>query len=383
MENNYNKKKRKLAWLRALQRVLVVVALAPVTAMLILGVIEIASDYFPSLTQLLNLTKAVASHFEVVFLVNIGLGILLLYVYSKAHQMNEELIRLELDGSTAETSTQALPQQPAAPAGYPGYLPPYYPTAQDIEDYKFREKVEPLRKRSLAFGIISLVSLAISIAGPAFPPLFVFFALSIVFLIFGAAGEKKYRVQVSEYLIRGILEKGFTDLDYDPSKGSDFSGRYKGRKVTFSEYVVQDKGRFIRLFCDFGKPVPVRLELRERSGVDSVNDIRTKSDIETENIAFNKKFQIITREPHNAFYILTPHFMERILSMDKTAHGKTSLVFEGSSVCITIQSDMTMLRINTVSDELKNINRLRERYRQDLFYLTSIVDVLLENEYLA
>jgi len=193
--------------------------------------------------------------------------------------------------------------------------------------------------------------------------------------------------------------------NWDMATGSDLvSAKYKGHAINFSDielseeveredsdgntstsYETKFKGQWMIL--ELGREVPAKLRLREnvgRSGKISKKilgeRIENKSDIKTENEAFNKRFQILTEDPHSAFYILTPHFIEFIMSADDAANTRTYLCFFENRVHIACDTgkDSFELQKNDGAD----LDRIRARMRRELSFITSIADELLKNEYL-
>ena len=167
--------------------------------------------------------------------------------------------------------------------------------------------------------------------------------------------------------------------------GEDYiSGRYKGRKIELSDvhlkYVhTSKKGHRTTetvfkghwLVCELAKELPAFIRICESGG---------KSNVETENIAFNKKYNIFTDYPYYVFYVLTPHFMEYIVSADEAACARTYFYFKGNEVHIAVDS-----RRNSFQDsgaDRNNIEMARERIRTEMDYITGILDELLQNEYL-
>ncbi|MCL2486841.1 MAG: DUF3137 domain-containing protein, partial [Oscillospiraceae bacterium] len=305
-------------------------------------------------------------------------------------------------------------------------------------DDEIRAKAAPLRRGAVALfagGIVFVVATVVlflmffvsagsEIANMSYTPglaenvpFFIFFILlvpGVILLVLGGVCQSKMRNIICESLVLEALLEGFTDVSYDPKasidkaliksvklvdnwqqfKGKDhFLGLYKGRKVEFSDLtlshevssgesshtVIDFKGPW--MICDFGKHIPTRLKIRERKGGNAVSG--KKSSVETENIAFNKQFQILTDDPHSAFYILTPHFMERIVRMDTAAHGQTLLCFEGSRVHIAINSGRELFKVTGRKKELEDFSGLRASFRQELFYITGIIDILCENDNLV
>lgn len=106
---------------------------------------------------------------------------------------------------------------------------------------------------------------------------------------------------------------------------------------------------------------------------------KTESSVETENIGFNEQFQILADDAHTAFYILTPHFMEQILSADQRARGRTYMSFVGDRVHIAVDTGRNTFEVRR---DAGNLPVLRERIKSEIKYITELMDELLQNDYL-
>ncbi len=60
--------------------------------------------------------------------------------------------------------------------------------------------------------------------------------------------------------------------------------------------------------------------------------------IKTESVKFNSELSIFSDNEHDAFYILTPHFMERLLILDRKYQDKISFSFLNSQLYIAINT---------------------------------------------
>lgn len=89
---------------------------------------------------------------------------------------------------------------------------------------------------------------------------------------------------------------------------------------------------------DFKKPFSTNLIVRERGEklLDKWAD--GKSNIEMENVAFNKKFIVLTEDEHNAFYLLTPQMMEHIIETEKRFMGRIYFCFMDGKIHIAIDN---------------------------------------------
>lgn len=204
--------------------------------------------------------------------------------------------------------------------------------------------------------------------------------------------------EVHEYLPdKGIDERIIYAADlvesWDRYSGSDLlRGKYRGLNILYSDihlereeidtdsegsttthYVTVFRGQW--MICDFHKQLPATLHLKAKGRSQL---FKPKSDIETENAAFNKRYQIKTRDGHTAFYVLTPHFMEYIMQAGEIANAPTSFCFSGSQVHIAIDSRHDSLELKRV--KLDSVDKIRNKFRNELKYVTNILDLLLLNE---
>ncbi|NLT15688.1 MAG: DUF3137 domain-containing protein [Clostridiales bacterium] len=239
-----------------------------------------------------------------------------------------------------------------------------------------------------------------------------FFAAVVLF--FMLVGKKnKIKAFVSENITRGLLGEVFEVEEYnhgahisadlirgagltgqwDKCTGSDLvRGKYKGRTILFSDvkleraerrknsdgdtetdWVTVFQGPWI--FVEHDRRLAATLRLREKPPLFSA---KMTSDIETENAAFNSRFQILTSDWHTAFLILTPHFMEFIASADARAGGLTNMCFNGNLICIAVQNNRDSFEAS--GKQLKDINLLRADQRREITYLTDILDELMRND---
>jgi hypothetical protein len=199
---------------------------------------------------------------------------------------------------------------------------------------------------------------------------------------------------ISAELVRSA---GLID-DWNKIEGSDLiEGAYKGTNILYSDlhlereeterdedgkvkkrYVTVFKGQW--LVCDFGKELAASLRLIERRGGTKWNRVHdvSKSSVETENAAFNKKFRIITGDGHTAFYLLTPHFMERLVAADEAADSSTLFCFKGGKAHIALYSGRDSFELKGV--KLDSVDNARQKFRSDLKYMTGVMDILLAHD---
>ena len=229
-----------------------------------------------------------------------------------------------------------------------------------------------------------------------------------------SAKRKKEKKEAAKGLIQSVLVESIKITSYSPTahipvsainntslmpywneiEGGDLvQGIYKGVNMAFSDIHLKEvhshrdsdgdshttrktvfKGQW--MVFELPKTIDKPLRVREKTGFGL---IKHKSDIKTENESFNKKYQILTEDPHTAFYILTPHFMEYIQSADFVAKGTSYLYFGGKYIHVAISNDRDLLELD---GKFENIEDVREKIREEMKYLTDIIDELLQNKYL-
>ncbi|MCM1171179.1 MAG: DUF3137 domain-containing protein [Clostridium sp.] len=106
-------------------------------------------------------------------------------------------------------------------------------------------------------------------------------------------------------------------------------------------------------------------------------------DIKTENQKFNDKFNIYAEDGHDAFYVLTPHFMEYLLNLHKTVPGKTttSYLLSGDMAIIFNGNIMTILRDKVRMFEVSlgkefDYFKLKQDIISDMDKVLGVVDIL-------
>jgi hypothetical protein len=222
--------------------------------------------------------------------------------------------------------------------------------------------------------------------------------------------RQRLKLTISDNVVRGVLTDKFEVRQYAPSchlsqiklkesglipswnviRGSDLVvGTYKGVSFSFSDIeLIRESGSGKNrsrttvfkgqwLIFDTVREVPLGVMLRERDR----DNRKAKSDIETENIEFNRRFVITCHDPHTAFFILTPHFMEYIIKADNRAQARTFINISGRSVHVALHNGRDLFepdgkKIFTVN----SIATLRMQMRWDVNYIAGIIDEFLLNE---
>ena len=101
-----------------------------------------------------------------------------------------------------------------------------------------------------------------------------------------------------------------------------------------------------------------------------------KGQVETENEAFNEKFGVTCENEHDAFYILTPHLMDHIMTLDERAGGNTYMRFlKEGKVHVAVNSGRDHFELERLN--VSDVGALRRRFRGEVEYVTALVDELL------
>lgn len=216
---------------------------------------------------------------------------------------------------------------------------------------------------------------------------------------------------LSEHVVNGVLREVFDDVDYNPFGkvesvgsagmlfpfsvekvlGSDhIKASYKGLKIELSDielYHVEDcydsendrweereqkvfQGQW--LVCDFGKKLSGAVHLTENKK--RLRKQHKNDKVEMENPVFNNRFLVTAEDAQEAYYVLTPHMMEYILAMADKSGGEVYMAFlrEGK-LHIAVQTGRDFFELGKSE---ANIDKLRQKFLNELHWFTDIIDEL-------
>lgn len=166
----------------------------------------------------------------------------------------------------------------------------------------------------------------------------------------------------SEDLIKGSIEGvGFETCDL---KLEERHVRHT-KNGTQVYYVTFFLGRFFEF--EFPKEFKSQVIVTEGSLFTFFSKLKK---IELESVDFNKKFKTYTTNEHDAFYILTPHLMESILTLERTNPGTVSLSFVGKKLNIAINNNRNTFELSLFKKVDESTVRQLER---DLLVIKEIV----------
>lgn len=292
------------------------------------------------------------------------------------------------------------------------------------------EKYKKQAKRTILIGFIigfslTLLLLAVVIITKLLQLLifevFIIIIVLLVTLILYSIPYSKYKVVYKDYYVKKALESIFTDLVYKPDQGFDesvirntemmdmgddyesndyFSGKYKNINVEQADVEITEerertnsdgeeeeyevtlfKGKW--MIFDFNKPFKANMQVKSKLFDNSkiVNwgkELKFKR-VKLEDEEFNKYFIVYAQDEEEAFYILTPHFMDKIKKVSNNISGSLLLCFIDNKLHIGLDNNNDSFEpslLSNQSDEQINNNILL-----DIKIITDFVDQLnLDND---
>jgi len=218
--------------------------------------------------------------------------------------------------------------------------------------------------------------------------------------------SKNFKVEVLNGLIATFVDNGKFDPNYGLSQGQVYASEFLKRADRFHsedflsgsmdgvEFISSDvkleerhvrqtkNGQEVyyetyflgRLFkFEFNKAFDGYLQVLEGNRP-TVNRKYTK--VKLESIQFNKKFKTYATNDNTAFYVLTPHLMEALLSFEENNKGKIYFSFIGSKLYLGINNfkDTFELKMFKVLDESSF-----EEFKRELYVIKEVVTELKLN----
>lgn len=99
------------------------------------------------------------------------------------------------------------------------------------------------------------------------------------------------------------------------------------------------------------------LQIFEKEFLSNISGWKAEHEIHTENEAFNKRFNIYASDEHNAYYILTPQRIEKIMEFSYAIKEQISLVFYNNKLFVAVKRPSMFDAVvdETVSKQTENI----------------------------
>ena len=172
---------------------------------------------------------------------------------------------------------------------------------------------------------------------------------------------------------------------FEDIEGNDYiSGKYKGLNfemsdihLTRTETTTDSDGHTstttvtvfngLWFICDFAK------EIRSRITVSPKVLLSFSKGIQTESEVFNKTFYVKAGNDHDAFYVLTPHLMEKMVMTRNHVNCEMYYAFEKDGKVQILVNRGNSLEVNALSS---SVEKLEEKFEKQLTEVTSLVDEL-------
>lgn len=123
-----------------------------------------------------------------------------------------------------------------------------------------------------------------------------------------------------------------------------------------------------------GSPVALRMEKTE-SNHTSYQAVYMESE------GFNERFLVGAPNPHEAFYLLTPQMMERLLHLSSAIDGRLMFFFMDNRLYVAVQSDDNAYEPPKNSFKRLNLYEAVGRVQEEITPITQLIDALrLDND---
>lgn len=275
-----------------------------------------------------------------------------------------------------------------------------------------------LTTATIAYFKIKNIRIELMLATTPFAMLIYLF--TVIYIKSKANGKNIYRFnkEFKNVFVLKSLNNIFTDITYYPEKGfsknsiksigmldtgdsynsNDYiSGKYKNIAFEQSDIHIEEKhieedaegkkeevwetiflGRL--MIFDFNKPFKANIQVASyRFEAESLPWSKKFSKVEMEDVEFNNTFNVYAESEHEAFYVLTPHFMEKLKEITKKLNCGIMFCFVDNKLHIAVDNEEDSFEYNVFEpiDEIK----IETEITNDIKLITDFIDELnLDNE---
>ena len=229
---------------------------------------------------------------------------------------------------------------------------------------------------------------------------------------------KKFNKEYKNIYVLNFLKQNFENIIYKPEEGiskkeikkyntlnlgdkftsNDYiCGTYKNVKFEQSDIHIQEKdeeedkdgnkiitwettfeGRY--MIFDFNKNFKSNVQVISNDFIKrSLPHIKNNKKVKLEDIEFNKMFKIYSEIEHDAFYILTPHFMEKIKKLYKELDAPIKLTFMENKLHVAVNNGDDSFEYNVLNPI--NEEEIEQDIIKDIKLITDFVNELnLDND---
>lgn len=255
-----------------------------------------------------------------------------------------------------------------------------------------KETLELLNQKRKKVFTVNAICIAIMILGVLLffvMPMVTFVIIIITSLAMGAlSGVNEYKLMYKTLLVEDIYKQHFEDVSFNFESGYDkeyvantqlisvgnryssddyISGIYQGVRFTRSDVHMQNVQRSGKttttvtyfegpwMVFDCPKSFTSSTKVAEKEFLNGGHPgwFSGFEEIKTESIKFNELFGVYTTNEHDAFYLLTPHFMEKLIELERKFEGKLTVGFINSQIHVLIYNNENALEpsiMNPISE---------------------------------
>ena len=162
-------------------------------------------------------------------------------------------------------------------------------------------------------------------------------------------GDKRY--YDSEDLLMGEYENiRFQISDVCTRKMVRMSKKNRVEEIFSGQMICLDQ-------FDDKKKSNGHVQIFEKKFMSNMIGWKAENEIHTENEVFNSRFSVFAHDEHNAYYILTPQRMEKIMHFADVMNGQVSFVFRDEKLFVAVRRDSMFdaSMDEPVSKQTKNI----------------------------
>ena len=239
--------------------------------------------------------------------------------------------------------------------------------------------------------------------------------LAIVFIVIALIGgylleknSSKLKKLLSDNVISGVIKEALGDaVEYNPwgkinpgsmvfpfsyncADGSDhIKAVYNGLNIELGDIELIDetedtdietgqtetsrntqfKGQW--LTCDFGKELSGEVYISEWTKKDRRS---MKSNVTMDNEQFSKRFCVRADNPQEAYYLLTPHMMEYIITMVDKSGGTVYMSFlRNGKLHVAVKTGRDFFELGKSNADVEG---LRRKFLDELRWFTDMIDTL-------
>jgi len=132
------------------------------------------------------------------------------------------------------------------------------------------------------------------------------------------------------YKSEDMIEGSFDGVRFRSCDVHQQDVRSNGKHTTI---VTVFQGRFYEF--DFNKVFKYNLLLLQKG---QFRPFEGFNKVKMESIAFNSELKVYAKDEHEAFYILTPHFMEKLIELDRKYFDKITFSFLDNKLYIAVDN---------------------------------------------